>query len=251
MAETAPRDRPGEPSPCPAAAPATSTGAAIFAGTALAVALSFVLLTFGSAIGLSVVSVRAGRGRVAHWIAIASGIWFLWVAITSFAAGGYLAGRLRRPVGGASIDETEVRDGAHGLVVWAVGALVGAILAASGVTGVDRRRRQRRRHRGADRRRGGRRRRRLPRRRLMRGRRAARRPAAVLHPQSRRRRRLAPRTATISWRWSRSGPGRRRRRPAPRSTRPRRGAGFYAEASRPPSRPAWPRRSPPSSSPRP
>ncbi len=110
--------------------------AAIFAGTALAVAMSFVLLTFGSAIGLSVTSFQPGEGVSLRWLAIASGIWFLWVAVTSFGAGGYLAGRLRRPVPGTSVDETEMRDGAHGLVVWATGALVGAVLAASGVTGV-------------------------------------------------------------------------------------------------------------------
>lgn len=109
---------------------------AIFAGTALAVALSFVLLTFGSAIGLSVTSAEPGEGASLRWIALASGIWFIWVAVTSFGAGGYLAGRMRRPVAEASPDEIEVRDGAHGLVVWAVGALVGAMLATSGVTGV-------------------------------------------------------------------------------------------------------------------
>jgi hypothetical protein len=109
---------------------------AILAGTALAVALSFVLLTFGSAIGLSIASFEPGEGVSLRWMAIASGIWFLWVAITSFAAGGYLAGRMRRPAAGAGIDESEARDGAHGLVVWAMGALVGAILAATGVSGV-------------------------------------------------------------------------------------------------------------------
>jgi hypothetical protein len=109
---------------------------AIFAGTSLAVALSFVLLTFGSAIGLSVASFEPGEGASLRWLAISSGIWFLWVAITCFAAGGYLAGRLRRPVPGTSLDEVEVRDGAHGVVVWAVGALIGAILATSGVSGV-------------------------------------------------------------------------------------------------------------------
>jgi hypothetical protein len=109
---------------------------AIFAGATLAVALSFVLLTFGSAIGLSVASFEPGEGVSLFWLGIASGLWFVWVAITSFAAGGYVAGRLRRPVPGASPDEVEVRDGAHGVLVWATGALVGAILATSGVTGV-------------------------------------------------------------------------------------------------------------------
>jgi hypothetical protein len=108
---------------------------AILAGTVLAVALSFVLLTFGSAIGLSVVSFEPREGASLFWLAVVSGLWFIWVAITSFGAGGYLAGRLRRPAPGASVDEVEVRDGAHGLLVWATGALLGAVLAASGVTG--------------------------------------------------------------------------------------------------------------------
>jgi hypothetical protein len=108
---------------------------AILAGTVLAVAISVVLLTFGSAIGLSIASFEPGEGTSARWLGIAAGLWFVWVAVTSFAAGGYLAGRLRRPVAGASVDEAEVRDGAHGILVWATGALVGAILATSGVTG--------------------------------------------------------------------------------------------------------------------
>jgi hypothetical protein len=109
---------------------------AIFAGTAVAVALSFVLLTFGSAIGLSMASFEPGEGVSLKWLAIVSGLWFLWVAITCFGAGGYIAGWLRRPAAGISLDEAQTRDGAHGLVVWAMGALIGAVLAASGVTGV-------------------------------------------------------------------------------------------------------------------
>ena len=109
--------------------------AAILAGTVFAVALSFVLLTFGSAIGLSVVSFEPREGASLFWLAVVSGLWFIWVAVTSFGAGGYLAGRLRRPAPGTSSDEMEIRDGAHGLLVWATGALLGAVLAATGITG--------------------------------------------------------------------------------------------------------------------
>lgn len=108
---------------------------AIFAGTAVAVALSVVLLTFGSAIGLSVVSFEPGEGGSLFWIGIVSGLWFIWVAVTSFGAGGYVAGRMRRRFGGASVDEAEVRDGVHGLVVWAVATIIGAMLAAGGISG--------------------------------------------------------------------------------------------------------------------
>ena len=135
------RPPPTPTAPRPSPAPPREVGyvdwPAIFAGTALAVALSFVLLTFGSAIGLSVASFEPGEGVSLRWLAHrlrASGS-SGWRSPAS-RAGGYLAGRLRRPVPGTSVDEVEVRDGAHGLVVWAVGALLGAVLAASGVTGV-------------------------------------------------------------------------------------------------------------------
>ena len=41
----------------------------------------------------------------------------IWVTVTSFLAGGYLAGRMRRRRS-VSPHETEVRDGVHGLLVW-------------------------------------------------------------------------------------------------------------------------------------
>lgn len=109
---------------------------AILAGTAIATALSFLLLAFGSAIGLTVVSFEPGQGGSLFWLGIVSGLWFLWVTVTAFGAGGYVAGRLRRPVGGASVDEIEARDGTHGLIVWSVGVIVGAVLAAGGVSGI-------------------------------------------------------------------------------------------------------------------
>ncbi|MDZ4738092.1 MAG: hypothetical protein SGJ07_17250 [Rhodospirillaceae bacterium] len=109
---------------------------AIIAGGVFASALSFVLFTFGSGLGLSMVSPEPGEGASLRWLTIAAGLWFIWVAVSSFAAGGYLTGRLRRRIGDATHDEAEVRDGAHGLLVWAAGALLGTILAAAGVGGV-------------------------------------------------------------------------------------------------------------------
>lgn len=105
----------------------------IIAGAVVSAALSFVLLTFGSAIGLSMGSAEAGEGVSLAWISIASGIWFIWVMVSAFAAGGYCAGRLRRSVRDATADEVETRDGAHGLIVWALGILLGAVLATSGI----------------------------------------------------------------------------------------------------------------------
>jgi hypothetical protein len=106
---------------------------AIIAGIVLASGISLVLLTFGSAIGLSMTDFRAGEGVSPIWIAIAAGSWLLWVQISSFMAGGYLTGRLRKRHGDATEDEVDVRDGAHGLLVWAGALLIGALVAVSGL----------------------------------------------------------------------------------------------------------------------
>jgi len=108
---------------------------AILAGTVLATALSFVLLTFGSAIGLSMTSAESGEGVSLFWIAIVGALWLLWVQISSFMAGGYLTGRMRRRHGDATEYESDVRDGSHGLVMWAMGVLLGAVIAFWGVSG--------------------------------------------------------------------------------------------------------------------
>ena len=109
---------------------------AIFAGTIFATAISFVLLTFGSALGLSFASPYEGSGMSLFWFAIAAALWLLWVQISSFIAGGYLTGRLRRRKHDATEDESDIRDGSHGLIVWALGALIGAFIAVSSISGV-------------------------------------------------------------------------------------------------------------------
>lgn len=111
---------------------------AIFGGAALSAAITMLLTTFGSAIGLSLVSVEPSRSAGLTGLAIAGALWMLWVTVTAAAAGGYLAGRMRRPAADASRHERHVRDGAHGLVVWAVGALFVAALAASSAAGLAR-----------------------------------------------------------------------------------------------------------------
>ena len=106
---------------------------AIIAGIVIAAGISLVLLTFGSAIGLSMVNFNAGPDVPAIWIAIAAGSWLLWVQISSFMAGGYLTGRMRRRFPDATEHESDVRDGAHGLLVWAGALVIGAIIAVGGI----------------------------------------------------------------------------------------------------------------------
>lgn len=108
---------------------------AIFAGAVLATAVSLLLLTFGASFGLAMTNPTPDEGLSLRWVTIAGGIWLIWTSVSSFAAGGYLAGRLRRRVGDANADEVEARDGAHGVIVWAVGAVFGGMLAVLGVTG--------------------------------------------------------------------------------------------------------------------
>jgi hypothetical protein len=104
--------------------------AAILAGAILASAISFVLFTFGTGIGLSLTSPYPGESVRPVIFALALGLWVLWVSVSSFIAGAYFTGRLRRRIGDASPHEVEVRDAAHGLLVWAVSVLLGAFIAA-------------------------------------------------------------------------------------------------------------------------
>ncbi len=105
---------------------------AILAGILLASAVSLVLLTFGSAIGLNYASFEAADDVAPVWVAVAAASWLLWVQVSSFTAGAYLAGRLRRRVNDATGHEVDVRDGAHGLLVWAGALVIGAGIAAGG-----------------------------------------------------------------------------------------------------------------------
>jgi len=101
----------------------------ILAGAIAASALSFLLLTFGSAIGLSLTSPWPSSGARLWVVALAVGWWAVAVQIASFAAGGYLAGRMRSRWAESS-EESEFRDSAHGFMVWAVGVLFGGLLLA-------------------------------------------------------------------------------------------------------------------------
>jgi hypothetical protein len=119
-----------------AAAPAETSYVdwpAIIAGIVFASAISLVLISFGSAIGLNFLDFNAREGAAPILIGIGAASWFLWVQISSFMAGGYLTGRLRRRNYDASEDESDMRDGAHGLLVWGGAMIVGAVLALSGI----------------------------------------------------------------------------------------------------------------------
>jgi hypothetical protein len=104
--------------------------AAIIAGTVFAVAISSLFLAFGSAIGLSMASPYEGEGFSAVAVLIAFALWLIWTQISAAAAGAYLSGRLLRRREEITQHESEVRDGSHGLIVWALGTIVAALITA-------------------------------------------------------------------------------------------------------------------------
>ncbi|HJZ29554.1 MAG TPA: hypothetical protein VKF35_00525 [Hyphomicrobiaceae bacterium] len=101
---------------------------AVLAGALLAAAISFVLLTFGTAIGLSATSPWPNVGASTKLIASLAVLWVMMQQIGAFMVGGYVAGRMRTRWREPAEHEVEFRDGLLGGLVWAVGILIGAVL---------------------------------------------------------------------------------------------------------------------------
>ncbi len=111
--------------------PTYITWSSAIAGALVASALSFVLLTFGSAAGLSLVSPWTSTASSAKWVGALAVFWIVAQQIGSFLAGGYVAGRMRTRWQDLPADEVEFRDGMHGALTWAIAALIGVILTMS------------------------------------------------------------------------------------------------------------------------
>jgi len=105
--------------------------AAVLAGGVASGALTLVLLSLGTGLGLSVVSPWGNSGASATTFKIGTGLYFIVMAMISSAVGGYLAGRLRSKWVDIHTDEVYFRDTAHGFLAWAFASVVGAILLAS------------------------------------------------------------------------------------------------------------------------
>jgi hypothetical protein len=101
---------------------------AVWAGALTAAALSFVFLTFGATIGLSVISPWPASGVSAKTFSALAVFWTVAQQIGAFLAGGYIAGRMRARWAEVNKDEVEFRDGLHGALVWAIGIIVGAVM---------------------------------------------------------------------------------------------------------------------------
>lgn len=120
----------------PAAAPGVvSPGSyvewgAVIAGTISALAVSFVLLSFGAALGFSAVSPWTATAGTVTAVSLGAALWMLMVNVWAFALGGYLSGRMRHRWNDARQSEVDFRDAAHGLLAWAGAVTVAAVLGA-------------------------------------------------------------------------------------------------------------------------
>jgi len=100
----------------------------IVAGAVGAAGISFALHAFAAGIGLSIYSTAPTwrDSSAGYWFL--TGLYLLFVALAAFGVGGYIAGRMRLPLGNVS-PEGEYRDGMHGLITWALAIVITAIMA--------------------------------------------------------------------------------------------------------------------------
>jgi hypothetical protein len=116
--------------------------AAVIAGAFVASAFSLALIALGAGIGLVSVSPWSSNNPSATTFGVLAAAWFIAVQLFASGVGGYIAGRLRTGWARVHTDEVFFRDTAHGLLVWAVGAVISAALisfaASSAVSGAAR-----------------------------------------------------------------------------------------------------------------
>jgi hypothetical protein len=104
----------------------------VFAGALVASAVSLVLIAFGTALGLGIVSSSPTWRDTSPTLTMVSGLFLLLAALVSFGVGGYVAGRLReRWDPSAHSDVVEFRDGTHGIVAWALAVVITGVVAAA------------------------------------------------------------------------------------------------------------------------
>ena len=102
----------------------------VFVGVIVAAAVSWLLLTFGSAIGFASVSPYNFDRNTATTLTLAAAAWFALTQIYSIAMGAYIAARLRPRHSMVDSEEVTFRDGATGITVWALAIIIGLALAA-------------------------------------------------------------------------------------------------------------------------
>lgn len=107
---------------------------AVFAGTAIASAMSLLLYSFGASVGLYVAQPWSNAAATTTAVSMAVIIFVALAYIYSLALGSYFTGRMR-PRHSFNADESQFRDGASGLIVWAISLIVGALIASNVLVG--------------------------------------------------------------------------------------------------------------------
>lgn len=110
--------------------------AAIFAGAVAAVALTVVLTSLGTGLGLTTVSAWPNAGATATTFTISAGIGLIAVQWLSSALGGFVTGRLRTKWTGLHTLEVFFRDTAHGFLSWALATIIGTVLLAAAASSI-------------------------------------------------------------------------------------------------------------------
>ncbi len=107
--------------------------AAVISGAVIAAALSLALFAGGTGLGFLSVSPWSGEGASAPAIGMGLIVWVLATQIVAYGIGGYVAGRLRTKWVDVHSDEVYFRDTAHGFLVWALSAVVSAVLLGASI----------------------------------------------------------------------------------------------------------------------
>lgn len=104
---------------------------AIFGATAISAASTMLLGAAGVALGLASVSPWSYNNPSPTAMTLAGATWFAITALYAGGIGGYIVGRLRKPVLDSTADERSNRDGLNALISWGFGLLLTTLLASS------------------------------------------------------------------------------------------------------------------------
>jgi hypothetical protein len=109
----------------PASTSSLFSWSAAIAGAIVATAVTFLIVSLGSGIGLSIASPY--RGPSATTLTLIGAVWLVLAQAFGFACGGYLAGRMRAHFIDDFGDEARFRDAAQGFLVWGLGVVATAL----------------------------------------------------------------------------------------------------------------------------
>lgn len=106
---------------------------AVFGASLISTASALLLTLAGVALGLGLFSPGVNSPG-ATTMSLAAAAWFSLTTLYAAGLGGYVVGRMRAPADDALPDEVAFRDGTNGLIVWGLGVVISAILAAFVIT---------------------------------------------------------------------------------------------------------------------